>query len=195
MLTVGITGGMGSGKTTVCKIFELLGVPVFYADDEAKKMYDNRNIKFKVVKIFGATVLNKNKEIDKQELSKIVFKDKVLLAKLNAIIHPEVRKKFIEWKNKKMGEKYVLKEAAIMIESGAYKELDYLISINSPKLLRIKRVLTRTKLTKEEINRRMREQLSDKKRAEYSDAIIINDDTHSLIEQVVKIHRQLAESN
>lgn len=184
---------MGSGKTTVCKIFELLGVPVFYADDEAKKLYNSRSIKLKVVKIFGATILNKNKEIDKKELSKIVFDNKLLLAKLNAIIHPEVRKKFSKWKTKQKDKKYVIKEAAIMIESEAYKELNYLVSINSPKSLRIIRVLGRNNIDIAEIKKRIKEQISDKKRAKYSDAIIVNDGKHSLIEQVLKIHHRLTE--
>jgi dephospho-CoA kinase len=193
MFVVGITGGMGSGKTTVCKIFELLGIPVFYADDEAKKLYDNKTIKLKVVKVFGAAILNKNREIDKKELSKKVFDNKALLAKLNVIVHPEVRKKFIVWNKKQKGKKYVIKEAAIMIESGAYKELDYLISVSSPKSLRIRRILYRNNVDVSEIMKRIKEQISDKKRAEYSDAIIVNDDKHSLIEQVLKIHRRLTE--
>src|ERR1035437_6632789 len=151
MLTVGITGGMGSGKTTVCKIFELLRVPVFYADDEAKKLYDNKTIKQKIVKVFGATILNKNKEIEKRILSQKVFNDKSLLAKLNAIIHPEVRRNFNEWKKQQKDKKYVIKEAAVMIESGAHKEIDYLISVKSSKSLRIKRLLDRNNLTVSEI--------------------------------------------
>ncbi|MBI4945470.1 MAG: dephospho-CoA kinase [Bacteroidetes bacterium] len=192
MLIVGITGGIGSGKTTVCKIFELIGVPVFYADDEAKKIYNNKAIKLKVVKVFGATILNKNKEVDKKKLSEKVFNDKVLLAKLNAIIHPEVRKRFGEWRKKQKGKKYVIKEAAIMIESGAYKELDYLISINSPKLLRIKGIINKNILTISEIKKRMNKQISDKKRAEYSDVVITNDGKHSLIKQVLDLHKKLS---
>jgi len=193
MLMVGITGGMGSGKTTVCKIFELLGVPVFYADDEAKKLYDNKAIKLKVVKVFGKDVLNKDHEIDKKELAEKVFDNKLLLAKLNGIIHPEVRKKFNEWKKKQKGKKYAIKEAAIMIESGAYKELDYLISINSPKSLRIKRISERSNLSFVEINKRINQQISDKKRVQYSDTVIRNDGMHSLIEQVLDIHRHLSQ--
>ncbi len=184
---------MGSGKTTVCKIFELLGVPVFYADDEAKKLYDNKTIKQKVVKVFGTSILNTNKEIDKKVLSQKVFNNNSLLAKLNAIIHPEVRKKFSEWRKNQKGKKYVLKEAAIMIESGTHKEIDFLISIQTPKSLRIKRLLNRNKLTILEIKRRIAQQISDKKRAKYSDVIINNDDKHSLIEQALKIHRRLTE--
>lgn len=190
MRTVGITGGIGSGKTTVCKLFELLGVPVFYADEEAKKLYELARIRSKVVKLAGKKVLGKDKRIDKQKLAELVFSDKVLLAKLNAIIHPEVRKQFEAWKKKQKGAKWVLKEAAIMIESGAHRELNYLVHITSPKELKIKRLLNSRNLTLAEIERRMNEQMSDTERAKYSDAVIVNDEKHSLIEQVLKLHKK-----
>ncbi len=192
MKIVGVTGGIGSGKTTVCRIFELLGVPVFYADDEVKRLYDDAKIRTKVVKLFGAKILDKSKKIDRNKLAEIIFSDKPSLAKLNAIIHPEVRKKFVVWQKKQKGAKYVIKEAAIMIESGAHKELDYLISINSPKDLRIKRISNRNNVSIEEINKRIKEQISDKEREKYSDAIIINDDAHSLIEQALDLHKKFS---
>ncbi len=192
MKIVGITGGIGSGKTTVCKIFRLLGVPVFYADDEAKKLYDDKKIKSKVVKLFGKKVLEKGNKIDKKKLAEIVFSDKKLLVKLNGIIHPEVRKRFIAWTKKQKGNKYVIKEAAIMIESGANKDLNYLVSINSPKDLRINRILNKNIMNIAAINKRLKEQMSDREREKYSDAVIYNDDTHSLIEQVLKLHTKLS---
>jgi dephospho-CoA kinase len=192
MFSVGITGGIGSGKTTVCKIFELLGVPVFYADDEAKKFYDTKKVKLKVIKMFGKKVLENNRRIDKKKLAEIVFSDTHSLKKINAIIHPEVRREFNEWKKKQKGKKYMIKEAAIMIESGAYKELDYLISINSPKQLRIKRLLSKNNITISEIKKRIKQQISDAEREKYSDAIILNDEKHSLIEQVLGLHAKLS---
>lgn len=191
MKVVGITGGIGSGKTTVCKIFELLGVPVFYADDEAKNLYSLPKIKSKVVKLFGQKVLDKNKQIDKKIVAEIVFSDKYSLSKLNSIIHPEVSKQFNAWKKKHKGSKIVMKEAAIMIESKSYLNLDYLISVNSTKELRIKRVLSKGSLNVEDIEHRMSEQLSDEEREKYSDAVIVNDESHSLIEQVFKLHKKL----
>src|SRR5688572_33347798 len=122
MKTVGITGGIGSGKTTVCKIFELLGVPIFYADEEAKQLYNDAKIKSKVVKLFGDQILTKSREIDKAKLAQLVFSNKTSLVKLNALIHPAVRAKFKAWKKTQKGARYVIEEAAIMIESGAYKE-------------------------------------------------------------------------
>ncbi|TAL61892.1 MAG: dephospho-CoA kinase [Bacteroidetes bacterium] len=191
MKVVGITGGIGSGKTTVCKLFELLGIPVFYSDDEAKKLYDHSKIRSKVVKLFGKRVLDKNKGIDKNKLAAIVFSNGILLDKLNRIIHPQVQKQFIAWKKKQKGVEMVIKEAAIMIESGAYKEINYLISINSPKQLRINRLLYRNNISVSNIKKRMNEQISDKEREKYSDAIIVNDEKHSLIGQVLQLYKKL----
>ena len=192
MKTIGITGGIGSGKTTVCKIFELLGAPIFYADEEAKKLYDDKKISTQVVKLVGKKVLGKDGEIDKKKLAGIVFSDKRLLTKLNGIIHPVVMKKFSVWKKLQKGKKYVIKEAAIMIESGSYKDIDILVNIKSPKELKIKRLLIRNNTSKEDIETRMKEQLSDKEREKYSDAVIINDDKHSLIAQVLNLHKKIS---
>lgn len=191
MKVAGITGGIGSGKTTVCRIFELLGVPVFYADDEAKKLYLVPGIRAKVVKVFGKKVYGKNGALDTKKLADIVFNNSALLAKLNAIIHPAVKKRFTAWKAKQKGAKYVLKEAAIMIESGAHKELDYLLSVLCDKDLRISRIRNRDVVEISDIKKRMGEQLSDAMRRKYSDAVIINDEQHSLIAQVLKIHKKL----
>ena len=114
-----------------------------------------------------------------------------MLAKLNAIIHPEVQKKFLAWKKSKNGSEMVLKEAAIMIESGSHKELDYLISVVSTKELKINRLLKQRNISIEEIERRMKEQISDKEREKYSDTVILNDEQHSLIEQVLRLHKKL----
>ena len=191
MQVVGITGGIGSGKTTVCKILELLGAPVFYADDEAKKLYNDKKINLKVVKLFGKKVLDSKKNIDKKILAEIVFTHKPSLAKLNAIIHPQVKKKFDTWKKKQIGVSYVVKEAAIMIESGSHSDVDYLISVVADKSVRINRITMRDKVNNEDIQKRINKQISDKERSKYSDAIIVNDGKHSLIDQALKIHLQL----
>lgn len=191
MKVVGVTGGIGSGKTTVCKIFELLGIPVFYADAEAKKLYDDAAIKSKVVKLFGKKILGKDGKVDKAKLASIIFNDKSSLAKINSLIHPVVRKKFHQWKNRQKGVEYVIEEAAIMVESGAHSELDYLISINADKILRINRINKRENASNSDVKKRVDEQISDKKREKYADAIIINDGKHSLIEQALNIHAKL----
>lgn len=192
MKIVGITGGIGSGKTTVCRLFELLGIPVFYADDEAKKLYDDAKIRAKVLKLFGKKIIDKNKRINKNVLAKIVFSNKALLTKLNAIIHPEVLRRFEAWKKKQNGVPFVLKEAAVMIESGSYRDIDFLISVKSNKYLRINRLLSSRSMSVGEIEKRMKEQISDLEREKYSDYIIRNDERHSLIEQVLRLHKKIS---
>ena len=192
MKIVGITGGIGSGKSTVCRIFETLGVPVFYADDEAKKLYSEARIRTRVAELFGPSVLGRNKKVDNAKLAGIVFADKASLAKLNALIHPEVQKKFISWRKKQKGAKYVIKEAAIMIESGSHKNIDYLVMITSPKELKINRLLNSGKWDIADIEKRMAEQISDAEREKHADAIIANDELHSLIVQVLKLHAELS---
>jgi dephospho-CoA kinase len=191
MKIVGITGGIGSGKTTVCKIFELLGIPVFYADMEAKKLYENKIIISKIVKLFGEKILDSKRKVNKKKLAEIVFNNSTLLATLNAIIHPEVKRQFEAWKKKRKGAKYVIKEAAIMIESGSHKYIDFLVSVTADKALRIKRITNRDKVTSKAVEKRMSEQISDAERSNYSDAIIVNNGERSLIEQALKIHQQI----
>lgn len=191
MKVVGVTGGIGSGKTTVCKIFSLLDVPVYNADLEAKNLYGDNTIKKKIVRLFGRDILQKGASVDKIKLAEIIFNDPSSLKKVNAIIHPAIRKQFLKWKSRHKKEKYVIKEAAIMIESGAIKDVDFLISVNSPVQLRLERALQRDNADKEQILKRMKEQLTDKARNKYADAIIYNDDKHSLIEQVLALHKKI----
>jgi dephospho-CoA kinase len=188
MKVVGVTGGIGSGKSIVCKLFSLLGVPVFDADAEAKKMYEQTVIKKKVVKLMGKQVLLPNGSIDKTKLSELIFADTKQLKRINSIIHPPVKKRFLTWKKANKQHSYVVKEAAIMVESGTYKEVDFLISVNAPQKMRIERLLKRGGLSVSQITQRMKLQLSDVKRNKYADAIIYNDLHHSLIEQVLQLH-------
>lgn len=191
MKVVGITGGIGSGKTTVCKIFELLDVPIFYADEEARKLLHDKKIKNEITKIFSQKILGSTKEINRKKLADIVFENKSSLKKLNSIIHPAVRKKFENWKKKQADAKYIIEEAAILIESGANENIDFLVSVISNKQLKINRIVNRDKVRKQDVLYRMKNQMSDKERAGKSDVVIINDGEHSLIEQVLKIHHQL----
>lgn len=193
MKVMGITGGMGSGKTTVCKIFEALGIPVFYADEEAKKLYDEAKIISAVTKEFGKNILDSKKKVNKKKLAEIVFNNKKALLKLNAIIHPLTMRRFDAWKRKQKGAGYVIKEAAIMVESGTHVDVDFLVSVNADKSLRIKRIMNRDKVRRQEVEIRMEKQLTDQERNNYADAVIINDGSHSLIEQVMQIHNRMLE--
>ena len=191
MLKIGITGGIGSGKTTVCRLFELLRIPVYYADDESKKILNwDKAAKESVVKIFGDSIWNADGSIDRKKLAGLVFNKKEELEKLNAILHPAVGKHFDNWvKDQKAP--YCIKEAAILFESGAYKQVDKVIAVVAPLELKINRTIKRDGITKEEVLARIKNQMSDEEKVKKADFVIQNDELQLLIPQVLKLHRQI----
>jgi dephospho-CoA kinase len=190
MITVGITGGIGSGKTTVCQIFSQLGVPVYYADDEAKKFYDLPEVKEELKKKFGKKIVSPDGGLDKKKMAELIFNDEKSLKEMNEFVHPLVIKRFGEWKvNQK--EPYILKEAAILFESRTNKDCDKIILVTAPAEIRISRILDRDNRTKEEVEKIMSKQWTDEKKAELSDFIILNDETKLVIPQVLDIHTKL----
>jgi dephospho-CoA kinase len=194
MKKVGITGGIGSGKTTVCKLFELLGIAVYYSDQEAKQILENdSNVRAELLGVFGAEILNESNKLDRKKIAAIVFSDTTKLAKLNAIVHPAVATHFEEW-CKKQSSAYVLKEAAILFESGAYKQVDKTIVITAPKDLKIKRVMARDGATEAEILKRMANQLPDEETIKLANFKIFNNEQDLLIPQVLIVHNQILES-
>lgn len=188
MIQVGITGGIGSGKTTVCKIFESLGVPIFYADAEAKKLLTNQDLKHDIVKAFGQEVLTRN-EIDRKKLAQIVFNDENALKILNSLIHPKVGLAYEEWV-KEQKHPFVLKEAAILFESGSHKNLDKVIYVSAPESLRIERVCLRDGVTEEQVKIRINNQWAEEKKLELSQFVIVNDDKTLVIPQVLKLYKE-----
>ncbi len=187
MLKVGLTGGIGSGKTTVSKIFQLLGIPVFDADTHAKFIMNNNvEIKTALIKEFGADIFL-NDELNRKKLAEIVFNDEKKLNKLNSIIHPHTIQASEEWA-KQQHSKYVIKEAALLFESGSNKELDDVIGVIAPKDLRIERVVQRDQTTKKEVELRMAKQQDDDATKKLCDYLIINDDEHLVIPQVLELH-------
>ncbi len=191
MLKLGITGGIGSGKTTICKLFELLGVPVYYADEESKKILDeDKLVKEQVIKMFGSSILNDSGIIDRKELAAIVFNNKEQLEKLNAILHPAVGQHFENWL-KKQNTAYILKEAAILFESGAYKQVDKVLTVVAPLELKIQRTMKRDGVSKEEVERRMQLQMTDEEKIKRADFVIINNEQELLIPQVFSLNQQL----
>jgi dephospho-CoA kinase len=195
MLKIGITGGIGSGKSTVCKLFDLLGIPIYYTDDEAKKiLYFDSAVNKRVVETFGVGVLDANQLIDKVKLAKEVFADATKLAQLNAIIHPAVAQHFEQWLMQHADAPYILKEAAILFESGAYKAVDKIISIVAPEHLKISRATQRDRSTVELVKQRMSHQLGDEERVQRSDFVIHNDGNQLLIPQVLIIHEKLSKN-
>ena len=192
MLKVGITGGIGSGKSTVSRFFSELGVPVYDSDQRAKSlMQHDDSIIIKIKKEFGDDSYLNN-VLNRSHIAEIVFKNELKLKQLNAIVHPVVRTDFNNWLSQNSNARFVIKEAAIMIESGAYKDLDKLIVVNANREQKIKWIKKRDHLLLEDIENRIQNQLSDKMRNQYADFIIENNSSKKeLKEQVLSIYNKL----
>ncbi|HLP51128.1 MAG TPA: dephospho-CoA kinase [Chitinophagales bacterium] len=194
VIKVGITGGIGSGKTTVCRIFEELGVPVYYADDRAKYlMHHEHHLIDEIKKNFGEDVYEEGK-LNRKLLAERVFNDAAKLALLNSLVHPAVFRDTERWVEEQREKKvpYVLKEAALLIETGSYKALDKLIVVTAPINVRVLRVSERDSANTEEIMARMRNQLPEEEKVKLADFVISNDsDLAHLRAEVFKIHELL----
>ncbi len=192
MIKVGITGGIGTGKTTVCKLFEMMNIPVYYADTKAKQlMTGNKAVKRKIMDLLGKEAYFKNGRLDRKYISSKVFNNKALLDSLNAIVHPAVAEDFEDWAELHKHEKYILKEAALLIESGSYKLLDKLVLVTSDIELIINRVMLRDNTTQEQVQKRINAQLSEAKKIKHADYVIENSGKIGLILQVIDLHKQL----
>lgn len=193
-LKIGITGGIGSGKSTVCKIFEVLGTPVYYADDRAKFLMVKDVELVKAIKaLLGEEAYFANGQLNRAHVGNIVFKDKDRLEKLNAIVHPAVAKDGESWHFSQKNVPYTLKEAALLFEAGSYKHLDKLICVVAPKALRLKRVMERDQVEEAAVLARMDKQWPQSKKAALSDFIIYNDGSIPLIPQVLRIHKKIVQ--
>lgn len=192
MLKIGITGGIGSGKTTVCKVFEVLGIPVFYADTVAKQLMVSDPILIAGVKTtFGAASYLENGHLNNKHIAAIVFNNKEELAKLNALVHPAVFRAFEEWeKAMPASVPYTLKEAALLFESGSYQMCDLNILVTAPLDLKLARVTQRDQVTVAEVKARMDKQFTDEQKSEMADFFIENTESNSVILQVLGLHEQ-----
>lgn len=189
MLKIGVTGGMGSGKTTVCKVFEILGIPVFYADAVAKSiMYTDQVLRQDIIKSFGEKSYSERGDLNRSYLSAIVFNSKTELEKLNALVHPAVFRAFDLWVESQESVPYVVKEAALLFESDSYKMCDQTVLVKSPLEIRIERIKLRDGITREEIESRMNRQFSDEVKEKLADHILINDERQLLIPQILDLH-------
>ena len=192
MIKVGITGGIGSGKTTVCKVFQILGAPIYFADIRAKVILDtNEEVKLKIINCFGNELLSDSGFVDRIKLAAFVFNSKEKLEKLNAILHPLVQIDFENWLKQHATYNYILKEAAILFESGSFKNLDSIITVIAPLDLRISRVMFRDDISKSQIESRIDKQISDEEKIKRSQFVIYNNEEEFLIPQILKIHKQL----
>lgn len=190
-MVVGLTGGIGSGKSTVAKLFEVLGVPVYNSDIRAKEMYYKAEVKEQVIRLLGTNAYDENGKLNAPHISKTIFGDSGVLQKINGIIHPAVENDFKEFVHQHSQSKLILKESALIFEAGIYKKLDKTILVTSPLELRIARVQSRDGITRDEVIKRINHQLPDEEKAPISDFIINNDEKTGLISQVLEVYEKL----
>ena len=196
MIQLGITGGIGSGKSTVCKVFASLGIPINDADSLAKKLVvDDIDLKNDIIKHFGNEAYTEKSEYNRAYISNIVFNDPEKLSILNGLVHPKVISYSKQWADDHAHYPYVIKEAALMFESGSYKDNDFNIVVEAPLGIRIQRICNRDNSSYEDVLKRIQAQLSDEERREKADLIIVNDDKNSIIQQVYKIHQNLIKNH
>jgi dephospho-CoA kinase len=187
---LGITGGIGSGKTSVCRVFEVLNIPVFSADKVAREITDTDEVIKNGLNIIAGHNLYLGGSLDRPALSKLIFNDKSLLEKVNALVHPAVFKKFDNWVSEQTSP-YVIMEAAILFESGASKLVDRIATIVTPVEERIERIILRSRLSREQIAERMRNQMDDTIRSQQSDYIIRNSENDMIIPVILEIHNDI----
>ena len=183
---IGLTGGIGSGKTTIANYFKSFGIPLYIADDEARKIMQSAEITEAIKNVFGDTIFE-NEKLNREELAKIVFNNPEKLEKLNKIVHPAVKKHFEQWLLQHTAAPYVIYEAAILFESGSYKNCDLIITVTAPVESRIQRVIERDKTTRELVLKRINAQWTDEQRISKSDFIIENTSIETTKLEVVKI--------
>lgn len=189
MLRIGLTGGIGSGKSTVAKVFETLGIPVYYADDAAKKLMNtDEELKASIIRHFGEAAYSNN-ELDRKYLASIVFSNKEKLELLNSLTHPATIRDAEQWMNRQTTP-YAIKEAALLFESGAAAHLDKVIGVYAPQPIRIKRVMERDNLPAEEILKRINRQIDEEMKMKLCDYVISNNEQELVIPQVLKLHEQ-----
>jgi dephospho-CoA kinase len=189
-MKLGITGGIGSGKTSVCRVFNVLGIPVFSTDLEAKQIMENdQRIMQRINSITGRNLYVKG-NLDRKELASLIFSDQSLLKKVNSLVHPVVFDQFNKWE-KKQTSPYVIMEAAILFESGASKLVDRIVTVIAPLEERVDRVIHRNDLTREQVVERMLNQMDDESRIKLSDYVINNSDHDMIIPAILKIHEDI----
>jgi dephospho-CoA kinase len=191
-LKIGITGGIGSGKTTVCSIFETLGIPIYYADDRAKRlMTDDTTLVAAIQNLFGATAYHADGALNRPYIAQIVFNEPAKLQALNALVHPAVRRDAQNWHENQLNTPYTLQEAALLFENNSYKLFDKIIVVTAPQEVRLQRVLQRDKVDSKAVLARMAQQLPETDKINKADFVIYNDGKTLLVPQVMAIHQKL----
>lgn len=191
MVKVGVTGGIGSGKTTVCKMFASMGIPIYYADKEAKRLMNfDTDLKNNIKKLLGEEAYHNNGRLHRANVAQLIFNDKKKLEALNQLVHPAVRKDADEW-HSRQDAPYTIQEAALFVENGSYKLLDKLIVVTAPEELRIQRVMKRDNTSKEKIQQRIRNQMDEQEKVKKADFVLSNDGKSSIIQQIHAIHKAI----
>lgn len=194
MLRIGLTGGIGSGKTTVARIFETIGIPVYYADQAAKRlMNEDPVVKESIIREFGSESY-KDGVLNRKHIASIVFNDNGKLELLNAITHPATIQDAENWMQQQVTP-YAVKEAALLFESGSASKLDIIIGVYAPAALRIRRVMDRDGISREEVQQRMNRQIDETIKMKLCDEVIVNDETHLLIPQVIALHQKFVQQD
>ncbi len=190
MIKVGLTGGIGSGKSLVSQVFIRLGIPVFNADFEAKEILNKDPEVIQQIKNYFGDIYA-SKGVDRAKLATIIFNDQEALKTINSIIHPKVHQYFYTWIKQQQSAKYVIEEAAILFESNAHKEMDFTINVHADELIRMDRVKKRDHVSGDDVKRRMKNQLSDKERMNLADFTIYNSGKEMVLPQILQIHHKI----
>lgn len=189
MIKVGLTGGIGSGKTTVARIFETLGIPVYYADDAAKRLMNtNEELKARIIQHFGQESYGEE-GLNRKYIASIVFNNKEKLELLNSLTHPVTMQDSLAWMNEQSSP-YAIKEAALLFESGAAEQLDHIIGVYAPQHIRVKRVMDRDNVSAEDVMKRISRQIDEEMKMKLCDFVITNNDQQLVIPQVLELHQK-----
>jgi dephospho-CoA kinase len=188
MLKIAVTGNMGSGKSLVCKVFESLGTPIFYADQEAKKIYLQNEIKAILQKKFGPDVYLSNGCLNTQSLASIIFKDEKALHFINSLIHPRVYEQFNLWVSQQKNATHCIMESALVFETGSFKHFDKTILVYAPEEILVERIMKRDNSTPEQAKERLSKQMPQSKKMKLADFLIHNDNTNLIIPNILELH-------
>jgi len=192
MLKIAVTGNMGSGKSSVCKVFETLGIPVFYADMEAKKLYTQPEIKSALKNKFGDEIYLPNETLNKQALASIIFNNEEALDFINKLIHPQVYMVFNQWVLKQKNAPYCLQESALIFETGNYRVFDKTILVYAPQEMLIQRIMNRDKSTRKQAIERLSKQMPQDYKKSMADYVLQNDNSTLIIPQILDLHKKFS---
>lgn len=191
-MVLGITGGIGSGKSTVCDVFRILGIPVFEADASARQLMDSdTTIKNSLIELFGIGIYTRQGHLNRQELAEKIFTDNNLRKKVNEVVHPVVRRKFYEFLEQNETFPYVIYEAAILFEGGFHEKMNFSILVAAPEEQRIERVMERNGLTEQSVRERMKSQWPEEKKRELADLCLENDNKHMILPEIIRMDKKL----